>query len=67
LLHNQPEDVEFTLIDLKGGLEFGVYENLPQVKNFATNAAEAKEALENVKGGNGKDFRKATEYRQKER
>ncbi|WP_223592774.1 FtsK/SpoIIIE domain-containing protein [Neobacillus bataviensis] len=49
LLSNQPEDVEFTLIDLKGGLEFGIYENLPQVKNFATNAEEAKTALENVK------------------
>jgi S-DNA-T family DNA segregation ATPase FtsK/SpoIIIE len=49
LLSNQPEDVEFTLIDLKGGLEFGVYEKISQVKNFATNAEEAKAALENVK------------------
>jgi hypothetical protein len=49
LLHNQAQDVEFTLIDLKGGLEFGIYENIPQVKNFATNAEEAKKALENVK------------------
>lgn len=49
LLSNQPEDVEFTLIDLKGGLEFGVYEKISQVKNFATNAEEAKTALENVK------------------
>jgi hypothetical protein len=49
LLFNHPEEVEFTLIDLKGGLEFGIYENIPQVKNFATNAEEAKTALENVK------------------
>lgn len=58
LLHNQPEDVEFTLIDLKGGLEFGVYENLPQVKNFAINAAEAKDALENVKTEMERTFEK---------
>lgn len=48
LLYLHPEDVEFTLIDLKGGLEFGVYENIKQVKNFATNAEEAKDALEKV-------------------
>lgn len=49
LLHNNPNDVEFTLIDLKGGLEFSKYEHIKQVKNFATNADQAKEALENVK------------------
>lgn len=49
LLHNNPEDVKFTIIDLKGGLEFGNFEHLKQVKNFATNAEEALEALENVK------------------
>lgn len=48
LLHNHADDVEFTLIDLKGGLEFGVYENCKQVKHFATNVEEAHEALTNV-------------------
>lgn len=48
LLNNNPDDVEFTLIDLKGGLEFSVYEDIKQVKNFATNADEALTALENV-------------------
>jgi hypothetical protein len=48
LLYNQPNEVELTLIDLKGGLEFGSYEHISQVKNFATNAGEAKTALENV-------------------
>lgn len=48
LLCNHAEEVEFTLIDLKGGLEFGVYENLKQVKNFATNVDEALTALTNV-------------------
>src|SRR5699024_1737950 len=31
LLHNHAEDVEFTLIDLKGGLELGPYKNIKQV------------------------------------
>ncbi|CAM3679955.1 hypothetical protein GCM10009865_47770 [Aeromicrobium ponti] len=49
LLHNNPENVKFTLIDLKGGLEFSNFEHLKQVKNFATDVEEALEALENVK------------------
>jgi S-DNA-T family DNA segregation ATPase FtsK/SpoIIIE len=48
LLYNRGEEVEFTLIDLKGGLEFGCYENLPQVKGFAVNAGEALDVLQNV-------------------
>lgn len=49
LLNNHAKEVEFTLIDLKGGLEFGCYEHLPQVKNFAVNPTEALTALQNVK------------------
>jgi S-DNA-T family DNA segregation ATPase FtsK/SpoIIIE len=48
LMFNHPDEVEFTLIDLKGGLEFGIYENTKQVKGFATNVTEAKTALEDV-------------------
>lgn len=48
LINNQPDNVKFTLIDLKGGLEFGTYENLKQVKNFADDVNTAKIALENV-------------------
>lgn len=48
LLYNHPEDISFTFIDLKGGLEFGAYEHIKQKKNFATNASEALTALENV-------------------
>lgn len=48
-IHNHPNDVEFTLIDLKGGLEFGVYESLNQVKNFATNIDETEKVLKQVK------------------
>lgn len=48
LLHNHPNDVEFTLIDLKGGLEFGEYEDLRQVKNFATNVFDSEAILKSV-------------------
>lgn len=49
LIKNAPEDVEFTLIDLKGGLEFGIYEDLKQVKRFASDVPSAAEALQKVK------------------
>lgn len=48
LLHNHEDDVEFTLIDLKGGLEFAPYECIKQTINFATNAEQAYIALNNV-------------------
>lgn len=46
LLVNKGEDATFTLIDLKGGLEFNRYRKLKQVKAYATNVKEAKEALQ---------------------
>lgn len=46
LIKNNPNDVDFTLIDLKGGLEFSPYSNLKQVKAFATDPEEAIEALQ---------------------
>lgn len=45
LIENHPDDVEFYIIDLKGGLEFARYENLKQVKMVATNAEEAYDLL----------------------
>lgn len=48
LTHNQPDNVRFTMIDLKGGLEFGPYENMKQVRGFADDVASAKTALEAV-------------------
>ncbi|SFD43707.1 FtsK/SpoIIIE domain-containing protein [Bacillus sp. UNCCL81] len=48
LLLNHEDDVEFTLIDLKGGLEFSTYECIKQTMNFATNAEESYVALNNV-------------------
>ena len=56
LLYNNPDDVEFTLIDLKGGLEFGDYENIKQTKNFATELEEAEEVLRKVKERMLSDF-----------
>jgi DNA segregation ATPase FtsK/SpoIIIE, S-DNA-T family len=45
LIENHPEDVEFYIIDLKGGLEFGRYECLWQVKAVAAGPEEALELL----------------------
>src|SRR5690625_51451 len=48
LLLNKPDDVEFTLIDLKGGLELGPYKYVKQVKHFAKDLDSTKIALGNV-------------------
>jgi DNA segregation ATPase FtsK/SpoIIIE, S-DNA-T family len=45
LIKNHPDQVKFTLIDLKDGLEFNRYRNLRQVEAFAETPGEAKEAL----------------------
>lgn len=41
LIENHPDDVEIFIIDLKGGLEFGPYENLKQVEGVAKGPQEA--------------------------
>jgi len=46
-LHH-PDDVEFYIIDLKGGLEFDQYKNLKQVKRVASNVNEAYKLLTDV-------------------
>ena len=56
LLNNQSKHVTFTLIDLKGGLEFGMYENLKQTKHFACDIESAEEALKDVKRQMADDF-----------
>ncbi|USK85747.1 FtsK/SpoIIIE domain-containing protein [Peribacillus asahii] len=48
LLMNQPEHVEFYVLDLKGGLEFGKYEKLPQVKAVASDVYEAADVLNQI-------------------
>ena len=42
LIENHPDDIDIYIIDLKGGLEFGPYENLKQIKGVASNVEEAK-------------------------
>lgn len=45
LIENHPDDVEIYIIDLKGGLEFGPYENLKQVVEVASGPKEAHNLL----------------------
>lgn len=45
LVMNNPDDVELFILDLKGGLEFGHYLALPQVKAVASDIYEATELL----------------------
>lgn len=46
LTEHRPEDVEFYIIDLKGGLEFGRFTNLKQIKCVASNVEESHDMLE---------------------
>lgn len=48
LIHNEPDRVEFTLIDLKGGLAFNRFARCKQVKTVAKNATETIKALEAI-------------------
>lgn len=48
LINNHPDDVEFNIIDLKGGLEFGPYEKLKQVKSVASDVSEAYKVLQSI-------------------
>jgi DNA segregation ATPase FtsK/SpoIIIE, S-DNA-T family len=48
LIHRKPNDVTFTLIDLKGGLSFSRFKNVKQVETVAKNPKEALQALERV-------------------
>ncbi|MDN4073639.1 FtsK/SpoIIIE domain-containing protein [Fictibacillus terranigra] len=45
LIEQQPDNVTFTLIDLKGGAAFQRFKDLKQVTRYAKNPEEAKEAL----------------------
>lgn len=48
LLNNHPDDVTFTLLDLKGGLAFNRFKNCTQVAAVAKNVAESLKALRAV-------------------
>jgi DNA segregation ATPase FtsK/SpoIIIE, S-DNA-T family len=48
LIEHHFDDVEFYIIDLKGGLEFAKYEHLEQVKAVASSTSEAFRILKNL-------------------
>ncbi|MCI1745113.1 MAG: hypothetical protein LKI07_12705 [Heyndrickxia oleronia] len=48
LLFSNPDRVRFIILDLKGGLEFWKYRDLPQVQTVATDLIEACKALDHV-------------------
>lgn len=48
LLLSNPDRVRLIILDLKGGLEFWKYRNLPQVKVVACDLLEAAKALDHV-------------------
>ncbi|KZO00620.1 FtsK/SpoIIIE domain-containing protein [Pseudobacillus badius] len=48
LTYNQPENVRFNLIDLKGGLELGRFKDMKQVTEFGRNPSEAKDILKKI-------------------
>lgn len=45
LLSQEPDNVQFTLMDLKGGVEFSDYRNTKQVIHYAEEPEEAEKAL----------------------
>ncbi len=49
LCEHKTDYVKFHLIDMKGGLEFGRYENLRQVEGVASNIEEAEQMLERIR------------------
>lgn len=58
LIEQHPKDVEFIIIDLKGGLEFNPYKGLLQVQYVASNPEEAYKVLTTVI----ENMRKLEEY-----
>ncbi|GIN38429.1 FtsK/SpoIIIE domain-containing protein [Heyndrickxia oleronia] len=48
LLMNQMENVEFYILDLKGGMEFGHYVGIPQVKKISSDIFESTELLSTI-------------------
>lgn len=49
LIEHHPDDVEFVILDMKGGLEFEKYRNIKQVINVASSPAEAFQCLDSIK------------------
>jgi S-DNA-T family DNA segregation ATPase FtsK/SpoIIIE len=58
LVLSKPNDVTFSLIDLKGGPAFARFKNLKQVVNFGVDNEESLEILKNVQQKMNEDYRK---------
>jgi DNA segregation ATPase FtsK/SpoIIIE, S-DNA-T family len=56
LIETHPDDVEFYIIDLKGGLEFGRYESLKQVKKVAADPNETTILLDELEEQYQRDY-----------
>jgi S-DNA-T family DNA segregation ATPase FtsK/SpoIIIE len=54
----KPNDVTFSLIDLKGGSAFARFKNMKQVMNFGTDNKEAFEILKDVQEKMNQDYKK---------
>ncbi|MFP7480175.1 FtsK/SpoIIIE domain-containing protein [Terribacillus saccharophilus] len=48
LISNHPDDAEIYIVDMKGGLEFGPYERMKQIKRVASSVDEAGELFEHI-------------------
>lgn len=58
---SNPDDVKFSLIDLKLGPAFNRFKNMKQIENFGKTASEATEILEKVQKQMEKDYIKLIE------
>jgi S-DNA-T family DNA segregation ATPase FtsK/SpoIIIE len=54
----KPNDVTFSLIDLKGGSAFARFKNMKQVMNFGTDNKDAFEILKDVQEKMNQDYKK---------
>jgi DNA segregation ATPase FtsK/SpoIIIE, S-DNA-T family len=61
LIMNKPEDVTFSLIDLKGGPAFARFKKAKQVSEFGTDNTEALEIIQKVKERMDEDYKKIVE------
>ena len=55
---SNPENVKFSLIDLKGGSAFARFKNMKQVVNFGTDTKSALSILKDVKDQMNNDYEK---------
>jgi DNA segregation ATPase FtsK/SpoIIIE, S-DNA-T family len=58
LIMNKPNDVTFSLIDLKGGPAFARFKKAKQVMNFGVDNTEALEILQKVQERMNEDYKK---------